>query len=132
MMKTHSLSFSSISHLCKLGNLQGQTNPICISHKFNPQEDSGSGFPIEPPRLNRPNGYSHCSSMIHPSVTESSLTSKGSSRKHQAELKTQKSLMPHATADFSNTSLKKDDEGAPKELVQVKPLLHFLLNHLHS
>ncbi|XP_030522603.1 probable serine/threonine-protein kinase At1g09600 [Rhodamnia argentea] len=98
--------------------LQGQSNTISISHKFNPQEDSGSGFLIEPPRVNRPNGFSHCSSMIHPSVTESSLTSKGSSRKHPAELKTQKSLMPRATADLSNASLKKDDGAAPKELMQ--------------
>ncbi|KAK3426537.1 hypothetical protein EUGRSUZ_F02965 [Eucalyptus grandis] len=98
--------------------LQGQSNHISISHKFNPQEDSGSGFPIEPPRVNRPNDYSHCSSMIHPSITESSLTSKGSSRKNQADLKPQKSVIPHATADLSNASLKKNDEGAPKELVQ--------------
>ncbi|CAI9764111.1 unnamed protein product [Fraxinus pennsylvanica] len=46
---------------------QGQSNKS-TSVKYNLQEDSGSGFPIEPPRGNLRNGYSHSNSMIHPNA----------------------------------------------------------------
>lgn len=45
---------------------QGQPNTTSVSHKYNAQEDGGSGFLIEPPRGAKQNGYSHASSAIHP------------------------------------------------------------------
>lgn len=45
---------------------QGQSNKS-ISVKYNILEDSGTGFPIEPPRGSK-NGLSHSSSMIHPNA----------------------------------------------------------------
>ncbi|KAL0359991.1 UNVERIFIED_CONTAM: putative serine/threonine-protein kinase [Sesamum radiatum] len=46
---------------------QGQSSKY-KSYKYNPQEGSGTGFPIEPPRGNLNNGYSHSNSMIHPNA----------------------------------------------------------------
>ncbi|EYU22739.1 hypothetical protein ABFS82_03G121400 [Erythranthe guttata] len=46
---------------------QGQSNKS-TSYKYNPQEDSGAGFPIEPPRAKLKNGYTHSNSVIHPNA----------------------------------------------------------------
>lgn len=45
---------------------QGHSNK-CISVRLNTLEDSGAGFPIEPPRGSK-NGFSHSTSMIHPNA----------------------------------------------------------------
>ncbi|KAJ4950501.1 hypothetical protein NE237_027333 [Protea cynaroides] len=44
---------------------QGQSNPKSNSEKYNPHEDGGSGFPIEPPRVVVPNGFSHSGQLNH-------------------------------------------------------------------
>ncbi|KAG8378524.1 hypothetical protein BUALT_Bualt08G0146000 [Buddleja alternifolia] len=46
---------------------EGQSNKS-TSYKYNPQEESGTGFPIEPPRVKLKNGYSHSNSVIHPNA----------------------------------------------------------------
>ncbi|XP_054795943.1 probable serine/threonine-protein kinase At1g09600 [Prosopis cineraria] len=51
---------------------QGQANPKCISEKFNPDEDGGSGFPIEPSKTRALNAFSHSGQSMHPSVYGSS------------------------------------------------------------
>lgn len=73
-----------------------------------PQRDSVSGFAMEPSGGARQNGYSHCSSMIHPSTVESSLN-KTVSTLNKSELSTQKSHKPQAGADFFISSNKKDE-----------------------
>ncbi|KAF8411919.1 hypothetical protein HHK36_004477 [Tetracentron sinense] len=96
---------------------QGQSKPKSNSEKYNPQEDGGSGFPMEPPRGTTQNGFSHSGSLIHPSAYGSSRNKKvkedetlvgsgrafGSSR-DVSELRTQRSHMPQGVADFSNLS----------------------------
>ncbi|KAK9286452.1 hypothetical protein L1049_014849 [Liquidambar formosana] len=42
----------------------GQSNPKCNSEKYNPDEDSGTGFPIEPPIGTVQNGFSHSGQSI--------------------------------------------------------------------
>ncbi|KAF7802421.1 putative serine/threonine-protein kinase [Senna tora] len=52
---------------------QGQVNSKCISEKYNPDdEDSGSGFPIEPSRTRPLNSFSHSGQSMHPSSYGSS------------------------------------------------------------
>ncbi|XP_057978089.1 probable serine/threonine-protein kinase At1g09600 [Malania oleifera] len=50
---------------------RGQPNPKSSSEKYNPEEDGGSGFPIEPPGLQ--NGFSHSGQLAHPNAFGSSL-----------------------------------------------------------
>ncbi|XP_008219089.1 PREDICTED: probable serine/threonine-protein kinase At1g09600 isoform X1 [Prunus mume] len=87
---------------------QGQRNLKTTGHKYMPQRDSVSGFAMEPSGGARQNGYSHCSSMIHPSAVESSLN-KTVSTLNKSELRTQKSHKPQAGADFFISSNKKDE-----------------------
>ncbi|KAH9781543.1 protein kinase domain-containing protein [Citrus sinensis] len=47
----------------------GQSKPTSISHKFHNQEDSCSGFRIEPPTVGRQNVNSHSSTAVHPSAS---------------------------------------------------------------
>ncbi|KAI3460707.1 hypothetical protein Pfo_017370 [Paulownia fortunei] len=54
---------------------QGQSNKSTIE-KYNPPEDNGTGFPIEPPRGNLKNGYSHSHTVIHPNAVGYSSTKK--------------------------------------------------------
>ncbi|XP_028756523.1 probable serine/threonine-protein kinase At1g09600 isoform X2 [Neltuma alba] len=44
---------------------QGQANPKCISEKFNPDEDGGSGFPIEPSKTRALNAFSHSGMLLN-------------------------------------------------------------------
>ncbi|KAK4413422.1 putative serine/threonine-protein kinase [Sesamum alatum] len=90
----------------------------CTSYKYKPQEDSGTGFRIEPPRGNLNNGYSHSNSMIHPnaagyaykkieddpgqSVPARSLVS----FQHRGELTRQISQVGQSVADISDYQLK--------------------------
>ncbi|KAL2456584.1 Protein kinase superfamily protein [Abeliophyllum distichum] len=89
---------------------QGQSNKS-TSVKYNLQEDSGTGFPIEPPRGNMRNGYSHSSSMIHPNAVGYSkntkvkddashmFTERTSSSQHGGVLKRQGSQMRPSIVD---------------------------------
>ncbi|KAL3641481.1 hypothetical protein CASFOL_016449 [Castilleja foliolosa] len=58
-------------------NGQGTSNKS-TSYKYNPQEESGTGFPIEPPRVNLKNNeyYSHSNSEIHPNAMGHSWSDK--------------------------------------------------------
>ncbi|XP_049378587.1 probable serine/threonine-protein kinase At1g09600 [Solanum stenotomum] len=89
---------------------QGQSN-ISISVKYNPLEESGSGFPIEPPRVKNRNGFIHSTSVIHPNaagysrkVKEDSCTSQ-----HGGEFLRQGSHTSRAVGDFSSVHSKRDD-----------------------
>ncbi|KAL0351276.1 UNVERIFIED_CONTAM: putative serine/threonine-protein kinase [Sesamum calycinum] len=96
---------------------QGQSSK-CTSYMYNPQEGSGTGFPIEPPGGNLNNGYSHSNSMIHPnavgyaykkieddpglSVPARSLVS----FQHRGGLTRQSSQVRQSVADISDYQLK--------------------------
>ncbi|KAL2231816.1 probable serine/threonine-protein kinase At1g09600 [Sesamum indicum] len=96
---------------------QGQSSKF-TSYKYNPQEGSGTGFPMEPPRGNLNNGYSHSNSMIHPnaigyaykkieddpglSVPARSLVS----FQHRGGLTRQSSQVRQSVADISDYQLK--------------------------
>ncbi|XP_050128949.1 probable serine/threonine-protein kinase At1g09600 [Malus sylvestris] len=80
---------------------QGQANPKSISEKYNPEEDSGSGFPIEPPKGAAPNAFSHSGQSVHPSAF-GSLQSGHS--KNGAEFSRQKSYMYRGAAQSSRFS----------------------------
>ncbi|KAF9601463.1 hypothetical protein IFM89_020230 [Coptis chinensis] len=56
--------------------LQGHANPKSISEKYTLQEDSASGFPIEPPRGNMQNGISDSCQLLPPSAYGSSSKKK--------------------------------------------------------
>uniref|UniRef100_A0A5B7ADH0 Protein kinase domain-containing protein n=1 Tax=Davidia involucrata TaxID=16924 RepID=A0A5B7ADH0_DAVIN len=101
-------------------SLQGQSNTKCISVRYNPHEDGGSGFPIEPPRGTAKNGFSHSSSMVHPSAAGYSwirkvredegligLEQTTNSSRNGSELR-QRSNMPHLAADSSNAHRKEN------------------------
>ncbi|KAK7843109.1 putative serine/threonine-protein kinase [Quercus suber] len=95
-------------------SLKGQTNPKTSSHKYDPTEESGSGFRMEPPRGARKNGFTHSSSVAHTSLVGSSLNRPGAPARYNGESKAQKSHMPPAAADLSN-SPHKDERVARKE-----------------
>ncbi|KAF3951671.1 hypothetical protein CMV_022705 [Castanea mollissima] len=94
-------------------SLKGQTNPKTSSHKYDPTEESGSGFRMEPPRGARKNGFTHCSSVVHTSLVGSSLNRPGAPARYNGESKAQKSHMPPAAADLSNSPHK--DEGVARK-----------------
>ncbi|XP_030934839.1 probable serine/threonine-protein kinase At1g54610 isoform X2 [Quercus lobata] len=96
------------------GDVSLKTNPKTSSHKYDPTEESGSGFRMEPPRGARKNGYTHSSSVAHTSLVGSSLNRPGAPARYNGESKAQKSHMPPAAADLSN-SPHKDERVARKE-----------------
>ena len=113
---------------CLTQRLQGESNPKNISVKYNPHEDGGSGFPIDPPRGFGKNGSSHSSSMVHPSAVGGYLWAKkakehegnnfpvrtiGSSG-HRSDLRRQTSYMPQETT-ASNAYSKQDDRMSAKD-----------------
>ncbi|KAJ1420017.1 Serine/threonine-protein kinase, active site [Sesbania bispinosa] len=51
---------------------QGQCNSKCISDKYNPEEDGGCGFPLEPTKSRALNVFSHSGQSMHPSAYGSS------------------------------------------------------------
>ncbi|KAL0456306.1 UNVERIFIED_CONTAM: putative serine/threonine-protein kinase [Sesamum latifolium] len=103
------------------------------SSKYNPQEGSGTGFPIEPPRGNLNNGYSHSNSMIHPnavayaykkieddpglSVPARSLVS----FQHRGGLTRQISQVRQSVADISDYQLKDVDRTSNNDTVGYAP-----------
>lgn len=103
--------------------MQGQSsNPKSSSQKHNPNEDGGSGFPIEPPRGPARNGFHHSSSMIHPSAygssrnkkVEDSVSRVGSSRAfgsstNGTDMRTKRSQLPQP-APYSSTASQGKEE----------------------
>lgn len=83
----------------------GQSKKASISHKFNNQNDSVSGFRIEPPRGAAQNRYAQSSTVVHPSA---SWNKNASSTRNNHELRTQRSHLPQQPADFSNNQKKED------------------------
>ncbi|KAK1323038.1 putative serine/threonine-protein kinase [Acorus calamus] len=94
---------------------QGQSNSKSSSEKYNPQEDGGSGFPIDPPKAAAQNGFSHSGTFMHPNTSSWNKKAdetrtipgrvSGSVRGlNGPELKTSRSYMPQAGADLSNMS----------------------------
>ncbi|KDO51718.1 hypothetical protein CISIN_1g006004mg [Citrus sinensis] len=84
----------------------GQSKPTSISHKFHNQEDSCSGFRIEPPTVGRQNVNSHSSTAVHPSASWNKSTV---STRNNSELRTQRSHLPQTAADFSNNNNRMND-----------------------
>lgn len=93
-----------------------------MGHKYMPhQQDSDSGFAMEPHRGARQNGYSQCSSVIHPrSAVGSSLNKTTASTKHKPELRELKSHKPLTATDLFNSSSRKDDRLFFKESGMVR------------
>ncbi|KAK1287143.1 putative serine/threonine-protein kinase [Acorus calamus] len=99
----------------ELQRRQGQSNPKSSSEKYNPQEDGGSGFPIDPPKAAAQNGFTHSGTFMHPNTSSWNKKAdetqtipgrvSGSVRSlNGPELKTSRSYMPQAGADLSNMS----------------------------
>lgn len=108
--------------------MQEQSNAKISRHKYVPQEGGESGFLIEPPRVARPNGYSHSISMVHPVVEGSTRSKTGSSTRNKPELRAQSSHLHQAPAGLSNSSIKRDETVRSKESGMVKnlPTLYFV------
>ncbi|GER37867.1 protein kinase superfamily protein [Striga asiatica] len=72
-------------------DVKGNSNKS-TSYKYNLQEESGSGFPIEPPRVNLKKGYydHRSSSVIHPNVVGHSWSEKlrNDSSGHSVQIRT--------------------------------------------
>ncbi|KAJ9676155.1 hypothetical protein PVL29_024919 [Vitis rotundifolia] len=107
---------------------QGQTNTKCISEKYKPGEDSGSGFRMEPHRGTVPNGLSHSTLMINQNAVGSSQKKVEDeaqlgyghtfdSSRNNGELRTHGSHMPHGAAGVSSSSHRKDERISGKESV---------------
>ncbi|KAJ8531009.1 hypothetical protein K7X08_025740 [Anisodus acutangulus] len=89
---------------------QGQSN-ISISVKYNPLEESGTGFPIEPLRVKNRNGFTHSTSVIHPNAAGYARKVKEDScvSQHGGEFLRQGSHRSRAVGDFSSVHSKRDD-----------------------
>ncbi|XP_073159140.1 probable serine/threonine-protein kinase At1g09600 [Henckelia pumila] len=122
---------------------QGKSNKS-TSYKYNPQEESGTGFPIEPPlRGNHlKNGYSHSNSVIHPSAaagcswaktmcdddTDHSVSVRSLSSSRRGVQLTRQGSQLQSTVDLSNHHLKCTDstsnDGSTR-YVPKKNRIHF-------
>lgn len=83
---------------------QEQSNKS-TSYKYNPNEDSGNGFPIEPPRVNYKNVHSQ--SVMHPNAAAGNYRKMKADPSHSvharhAELTTQDSQARKSMADSSD------------------------------
>ncbi|KAG6656271.1 hypothetical protein I3843_04G010300 [Carya illinoinensis] len=94
-----------------------QSNTKISSQKYDPLEDCGSGFRMEPPRGASQNGFSHSNSTVHHNAVGSSWNKMPTATRSNGESKMQGSHMPQATPDPSNSSLKKDEGMSAKEPV---------------
>lgn len=85
---------------------QGQHNPKSISEKYIPDEDSGSGFPLEPPKGVASNGFSHSGQSMHPSAYGSTrnMEMRSGQSKNGEELSRQNSYMHGGAAQSSRFS----------------------------
>ncbi|XP_061375984.1 probable serine/threonine-protein kinase At1g09600 [Gastrolobium bilobum] len=87
---------------------QGQCNTKSISEKYNPEGDSGSGFPLEPAQSRALNVFSHSGQSMHPSAYGSSrhmnLKEEDVFRSRNCELRKQKSYWQGSSAQLSRFS----------------------------
>ncbi|GAV63286.1 Pkinase domain-containing protein [Cephalotus follicularis] len=103
--------------LASMQKRQGQSNAKSISEQYNPVEDGGSGFPIEPPKGTIQNVFSHSGQSMHPTTNGSSrimtpnendaLRSPGRSfvsPRKPAELRSQRSFVNLGAAQLSRFS----------------------------
>ncbi|KAF5479419.1 hypothetical protein F2P56_000239 [Juglans regia] len=106
---------------------QGQSNSKTSSHKYDPLEDGGSGFRMEPPRGASQSGYSHSNSMVHPKAVGSSWNKTATPARNNGDSKMQKSHMLPAAPVPSNSPLKKDERMSGKEMgyVPKKNRIHY-------
>lgn len=79
--------------------------------KYNPLEESGTGFPIEPPRVKNRNGFTHSTSVVHPTAAAYAHKVKEDScvSRHGGELRRQGSHKSRAVGEFSSVHSKRDD-----------------------
>lgn len=91
---------------------QAQPKTASSSYKYYIQEDAGTGFRIEPPRVSKQNGFEHSTSMIHPSAVAGLSLNKsaGSSSRNNPELRAQKSHESQS-GEMSSSSLKKNEKA---------------------
>lgn len=91
--------------------------------KYNPLEDSGTGFPIEPPVLRYRNGLTHSNSVIHPNIAGYTWSNKGkedssgierayAASQHGVELLRQGSHKPRVAGEFSSIRTRRDDRSS--------------------
>lgn len=78
------------------GDISLKSNPKASSHKYDPLEDGGSGFRMEPPRGVRQNGFCCSSSMVHPCAVGSSWKKTAAPARNSGESQVQKSHIPQA------------------------------------
>ncbi|KAF5936829.1 hypothetical protein HYC85_024335 [Camellia sinensis] len=101
--------------------LQGHSNPKSINVKYNPQEDGALGFPIDPPTGLGKSGFTHSSSMVHPSAVGhfGPVRTIGCSSVNGSELMRQTSHKPQFAA--SNAYFKKGERMSGKESTHYVP-----------
>ncbi|XP_016501566.1 putative serine/threonine-protein kinase At1g54610 isoform X1 [Nicotiana tabacum] len=102
---------------------QGQPSKS-ISVKYNPLEDNGTGFSIEPPILRYRNRLAHSNSVIHPNTAgytwsnkvkedSSAITERAyAASQHGVELLRQGSHKPRAAGEFSSIRSRRDDRSS--------------------
>ncbi|KAJ4846932.1 hypothetical protein Tsubulata_010334 [Turnera subulata] len=93
---------------------QGQANPNSISEKYNPEEDGGSGFPIEPSKGINRKIHSHCDQSVNPSTLASATNMNVDghdapgralvSPRGSSELRTQRSFLNRGASELSRFS----------------------------
>ncbi|KAI7990325.1 putative serine/threonine-protein kinase [Camellia lanceoleosa] len=105
----------------KSERLQGPSNPKSINVKYNPQEDGALGFPIDPPTGLGKSGFTHSSSMVHPSAVGhfGPVRTIGCSSVNGSELMRQTSHKPQFAA--SNAYFKKGERMSGKESTHYVP-----------
>ncbi|KAG2714113.1 hypothetical protein I3760_03G010600 [Carya illinoinensis] len=108
-------------------NAQGQSNSKTSSHKYDPLEDGGSGFRMEPPGGASQSGYSHSNSMVHPKAVGASWNKTAAPARNNGDSKMKKSHMLQAAPVPSNTPLNKDERMSGKEMgyVPKKNRIHY-------
>lgn len=88
-------------------SVQVNSNTKTSSDKYNSSEDGSSHFRIVPTRGSVQNGHDHPTWAKHAAATGSPLNKRSESRGKNAELRTQRSNVNQAAADFSSSHLNK-------------------------
>nr|QYW07104.1 cyclin-dependent kinase like 5 [Dimocarpus longan] len=102
---------------------QGQPKTTSVSHKYNAQDEGGSGFLIEPPRGAKKNGYSQPSSVVHPNASWSKNT--GSARNNAEFSSRQRIQMHHAPDDSSKRNDRMTGKESTMAYVPKKNRMHY-------
>ncbi|WCJ34871.1 Protein kinase superfamily protein [Euphorbia peplus] len=101
---------------------QGQTKNTSTSHKYDMQEEGGSGFRIEPARGQKKNSLTQTNSMIHPA---SLVAPSNKSSKQNPEIRSRDS---QAAEDVSNNLSNQKEQrfsGVPMGNVRRKNRIHY-------